>query len=84
MFQNASKKLRINARRTMDIAQKLYTKGYISYPRTETNQFSRNVNLVELVQHQADKFAYFGFFSGKKTHFLRLLTPGGVILLAGC
>uniref|UniRef100_A0A915IA97 DNA topoisomerase n=1 Tax=Romanomermis culicivorax TaxID=13658 RepID=A0A915IA97_ROMCU len=48
----ASKKLRLSARRTMDIAQKLYTKGYISYPRTETNKFPANLNLNPLVNMQ--------------------------------
>jgi DNA topoisomerase III len=29
----------------MDIAEKLYTKGYISYPRTETDRFPNTYNL---------------------------------------
>lgn len=40
-----SRKLGINAKETMTIAEKLYSKGYISYPRTETNQFSNDINL---------------------------------------
>ncbi|KFD57414.1 hypothetical protein M514_01517 [Trichuris suis] len=47
-----SKKLRINAKETMSLAEKLYTQGYISYPRTETNCFPKEMNLVELVQMQ--------------------------------
>ncbi|KAM9745947.1 LOW QUALITY PROTEIN: DNA topoisomerase 3-alpha [Menidia menidia] len=49
----ASRKLRINAKETMKIAEKLYTKGFISYPRTETNIFPKNLALGPLVEQQA-------------------------------
>ncbi|XP_078273883.1 DNA topoisomerase 3-alpha isoform X1 [Rhinoraja longicauda] len=48
----ASRKLKINAKETMRIAEKLYTQGYISYPRTETNIFPKDLNLSILVQQQ--------------------------------
>ncbi|NXM23962.1 TOP3A topoisomerase, partial [Oxyruncus cristatus] len=48
----ASRKLKINAKETMTIAEKLYTKGFISYPRTETNIFPKELNLSALVQQQ--------------------------------
>ncbi|XP_069123502.1 DNA topoisomerase 3-alpha-like [Argopecten irradians] len=48
----ASRKLRINAKETMKIAEKLYTEGYISYPRTETNKFPPDLDLVRLVEQQ--------------------------------
>ncbi|XP_069917654.1 DNA topoisomerase 3-alpha isoform X2 [Oryctolagus cuniculus] len=48
----ASRKLRINAKETMRIAEKLYTQGYISYPRTETNIFPKDLNLTALVEQQ--------------------------------
>ncbi|XP_008820178.1 DNA topoisomerase 3-alpha [Nannospalax galili] len=48
----ASRKLRINAKETMRIAERLYTQGYISYPRTETNIFPKDLNLVALVEQQ--------------------------------
>ncbi|XP_078096496.1 DNA topoisomerase 3-alpha [Mustelus asterias] len=47
-----SRKLKINAKETMRIAEKLYTQGYISYPRTETNIFPKDLNLSTLVQQQ--------------------------------
>uniref|UniRef100_A0A1Y1LNG7 DNA topoisomerase n=1 Tax=Photinus pyralis TaxID=7054 RepID=A0A1Y1LNG7_PHOPY len=50
--KTASRKLRINAKDTMKIAEKLYTQGLISYPRTETNIFPRELNLVPLVEQQ--------------------------------
>uniref|UniRef100_A0A8C3V8W9 DNA topoisomerase n=1 Tax=Catharus ustulatus TaxID=91951 RepID=A0A8C3V8W9_CATUS len=48
----ASRKLKINAKETMTIAEKLYTKGFISYPRTETNIFPKELNLSALVEQQ--------------------------------
>ncbi|GIY15305.1 DNA topoisomerase 3-alpha [Caerostris extrusa] len=50
----ASRKLHINAKEAMTIAEKLYTKGYISYPRTETNIFPKELNLIALVEHQRE------------------------------
>uniref|UniRef100_A0A669D4P4 DNA topoisomerase n=1 Tax=Oreochromis niloticus TaxID=8128 RepID=A0A669D4P4_ORENI len=48
----ASRKLRISAKETMKIAEKLYTQGFISYPRTETNIFPPNLALTPLVEQQ--------------------------------
>ncbi|KAG5832859.1 hypothetical protein ANANG_G00295660 [Anguilla anguilla] len=48
----ASRKLRISAKETMKIAEKLYTQGFISYPRTETNMFPNTLNLTPLVEQQ--------------------------------
>ena len=51
----ASRKLRINAKETMRVAEKLYNQGFISYPRTETNMFPSSLNLTDLIQqHTVD------------------------------
>jgi DNA topoisomerase-3 len=49
-----SKKLRISSHETMEICEKLYQKGFISYPRTETQKFGKNeiLNLKKLVEEQ--------------------------------
>lgn len=52
MEKAASRKLGINAKETMKIAEKLYSQGFISYPRTETNIFPKELNLSNLVQLQ--------------------------------
>jgi len=36
------------------IAEELYTKGFISYPRTETDQFDGNFSFQELIAKQSD------------------------------
>lgn len=40
-----SRKLKLSAKETMTIAEKLYNNGIISYPRTETNTFSSEIDL---------------------------------------
>ncbi|XP_077591384.1 DNA topoisomerase 3-alpha [Stigmatopora nigra] len=50
----ASRKLKISAKETMKIAEKLYTNGFISYPRTETNIFPSSLALSPLVEQQRE------------------------------
>jgi DNA topoisomerase-3 len=50
--------LRMNSHRVMQIAEELYTKGFISYPRTETDQFDTGMNLRALVQKQTQSQAW--------------------------
>ena len=57
----ASRKLRISAKETMKIAEKLYTSGLISYPRTETNIFPKELDLRPLVEMQTPDAAWGGF-----------------------
>lgn len=61
MEKLASQKLRINAQRTMAIAETLYNKGYLSYPRTETNIFPASLELSPLVAMQRHTPEYADF-----------------------
>ncbi|KAM4634885.1 DNA topoisomerase 3-alpha [Polymixia lowei] len=54
----ASRKLKISAKETMKIAEKLYTQGFISYPRTETNMFPKDLALGPLVEQQTHSQAW--------------------------
>ncbi len=45
--------LRMDSQRVMHIAESLYNKGWISYPRTETDQFDKGIDLRALIQKQA-------------------------------
>ncbi|KAJ2945974.1 hypothetical protein O0L34_g4893 [Tuta absoluta] len=59
-----SRKLKINAKETMRIAEKLYTQGFISYPRTETNEFPKEMNLAQLVGLQTGDSNWGSFAQG--------------------
>eukprot|EP00467_Chlorarachnion_reptans_P000826 CAMPEP_0114491312 /NCGR_PEP_ID=MMETSP0109-20121206/2931_1 /TAXON_ID=29199 /ORGANISM="Chlorarachnion reptans, Strain CCCM449" /LENGTH=930 /DNA_ID=CAMNT_0001668033 /DNA_START=287 /DNA_END=3075 /DNA_ORIENTATION=- len=48
----ASRYLRMESKKAMDIAEKLYQKGILSYPRTETNIFKKEFDLRSMVQTQ--------------------------------
>ena len=50
--KTGSKKLKLSAKEIMTIAEKLYTGGFTSYPRTETNKFPKEMNLRPLVEMQ--------------------------------
>lgn len=45
----------------MRIAEKLYSQGLISYPRTETNIFPKELNLTPLVNQQVNHPAWGNF-----------------------
>jgi DNA topoisomerase-3 len=47
-----SRFLRMTSQDVMTTAEALYTKGWISYPRTETDQFDRGMDLRRLVDRQ--------------------------------
>lgn len=47
--REASRKLRIASDRTMAIAESLYQRGYLSYPRTETDKFKEGTDLAGLI-----------------------------------
>ncbi|KAJ8967382.1 hypothetical protein NQ317_018526 [Molorchus minor] len=70
MEKTVSRKLKINAKDAMRIAERLYTQGYISYPRTETNIFPKELNLVNLVEQHREG-ARWGPFAA------RILNEGG-------
>lgn len=47
-----SRFLRMTSQEAMTAAESLYTKGWISYPRTETDQFDSGMDLRRLVERQ--------------------------------
>ena len=51
----------MTAKTAMTIAEKLYTRGLISYPRTETNIFPKELDLTPFVQDQTQDNAWAGF-----------------------
>lgn len=51
MQKLGTSKLRMTSHNIMSIAEKLYTRGFISYPRTETDQFDKTIDLKRLVSN---------------------------------
>ncbi|RMZ78729.1 hypothetical protein DV737_g3785, partial [Chaetothyriales sp. CBS 132003] len=47
-----SRFLRMSSSQVMKVAEQLYTKGWISYPRTETDRFSKDFDLQALIRKQ--------------------------------
>lgn len=54
MQKKCSRYLHINSTQSMEYAEKLYQKGLISYPRTETDKFKSGTDLLSLIQQQTN------------------------------
>lgn len=52
MQKMATRFLRMTGQQAMTVAEKLYNKGFISYPRTETDRFDKGMDLRALVRKQ--------------------------------
>ena len=55
MLKNASNYLGYSPQKTMNIAQKLYMRGYITYPRTETNVYSSSFDFKSYLSKYSKK-----------------------------
>ncbi|KAK5990002.1 DNA topoisomerase 3 [Cladobotryum mycophilum] len=60
----ATRLLRMTGQHAMSIAEGLYNKGFISYPRTETDRFDKGMNLRALVQKQTPDARWGQFAQG--------------------
>lgn len=63
MTVKAASRFRIPSKRCMQIAEALYQKGIISYPRTETDRFAATMDLRQLVRLQCDSSAWGAYAS---------------------
>ncbi|XP_056602830.1 DNA topoisomerase 3-beta-1 isoform X2 [Triplophysa dalaica] len=54
MLRVGSSALGMGPQHTMQIAERLYTQGYISYPRTETTHYPENFDLKSTLRQQAN------------------------------
>lgn len=59
--KTVSRKLHLSGHKIMEIAEKLYNKGLISYPRTETTRYSSTINIKNLVKRQTGSSAWGDF-----------------------
>eukprot|EP00963_Diacronema_lutheri_P006233 scaffold529_cov322-Pavlova_lutheri.AAC.5 len=52
LCKRASRWLRLGSAQVMQLAEELYQEGYISYPRTETDQFEEGYDLRKMISEQ--------------------------------
>lgn len=50
--KDCSKFFKMSAKRALDAAEKLYNKGFLSYPRTETDKFPASMDLKVVIEKQ--------------------------------
>ncbi|KAL9936553.1 hypothetical protein V8E36_004621 [Tilletia maclaganii] len=56
--KSGARLLRLSPKRILDVAEGLYQKGFLSYPRTETDQFDRAFDFRTLLQKQTSDPAW--------------------------
>ncbi|KAH9942376.1 DNA topoisomerase [Epithele typhae] len=60
----ASRILKISPKKALDIAEKLYQQGFLSYPRTETDVYDPQFDFITLIGKQSADPAWGGFAAG--------------------
>lgn len=55
---------KMSAKESLDAAEKLYQKGFISYPRTETDKYPNKMDLKDLIQKQTQSAEWGQYASG--------------------
>ncbi len=50
------------------VAEDLYTKGWISYPRTETDSFDKGIDLPKLIEKQVQDEIWGPYAQGYANH----------------
>jgi DNA topoisomerase IA len=50
LLVNASKRLNIDSKKATNLAQELYKRGYITYPRTESRAYSENLDIENMLK----------------------------------
>ncbi|TPX45549.1 hypothetical protein SeMB42_g03969 [Synchytrium endobioticum] len=64
MQKVATNVLRMSGEEIMRIAESLYNQGFLSYPRTETQSFDDNFELMPLIERQVQDPAYSAYAQG--------------------
>ncbi|KAJ7899089.1 prokaryotic type I DNA topoisomerase, partial [Mycena leptocephala] len=59
-----SRFLKLAPKAVLDVAEKLYNQGFLSYPRTETDQFDPQFDFMTLIEKQTVDPAWGGFAQG--------------------
>jgi len=53
LLQACSKAMGVSPKKAMQVAEKLYSSGFISYPRTETTKYSKGFDVAEVLEGHA-------------------------------
>ncbi|KAI0295814.1 DNA topoisomerase [Multifurca ochricompacta] len=61
--KSGSRLLKLSPKKILDIAEHLYQQGFVSYPRTETDQFDPQFDLASLIAKQVADLAWGAFAS---------------------
>jgi len=56
-----SNKLKMSSAKAMEVMEKLYNRGFLSYPRTETTIFAKTINLRKVVEEMQKSDEFGGF-----------------------
>jgi len=75
MQKAASRKLFMSSDQAMTTAEELYTAGFISYPRTETDRFNPSIDLIGLIRLQSGN-RFWGEFANQLVNPNPQLTTG--------
>ncbi|PWN40734.1 prokaryotic type I DNA topoisomerase [Ceraceosorus guamensis] len=59
--KSASRLLRLSPKRILDVAEKLYQGGILSYPRTETDQYDASFDFLSLIRKQCGDASWGNF-----------------------
>ena len=73
----ASSRLHISSDISMEIAEKLYQEGYLSYPRTETDTFKQGFDLQNLIRAQLADSRWSAYAQRLLDGDFQWPTPGG-------
>ncbi|EIW82848.1 prokaryotic type I DNA topoisomerase [Coniophora puteana RWD-64-598 SS2] len=63
-----SRLLKLAPKKVLDVAEKLYQDGFLSYPRTETDQYDPQFDFMALIEKQTADSAWGTFARGKGKH----------------
>lgn len=66
--KQGAKFLHMSSKRVMDVAEQLYNKGYLSYPRTETNKFAPEIDLQRLISKQQNNSRWGDYVDQLQNH----------------
>lgn len=69
LLKHCSSRLGLGPNEAMNLTEKLYLGGYITYPRTETTMYHRNFDFLSILHSFAKSFSPYGEYAAKFIEF---------------